>query len=223
MPPSAETLPQGGQSPVRSSHTVTGAAQPPVTAKRPSSDTHASDSNGRAPASSIRTVSPTRSTRPKERQRQRSRKRQVATADVPAHTFNIGGLEISLKLMFIVIIGTLLAAMLMPSIYQWWRQEQDYRDITARVEAARARNADIERQLELWNTPEFVAAQARERLGYVMPGETQYSVVDPGPDYKDQAAVAAAAPRGPARPWVQIFAVLTSEADMPGEPQSATP
>ncbi len=125
--------------------------------------------------------------------------------------------------MFIVIIGALLAVMLMPSLYQWWRQEQDYRDIQARVEAARERNEEIQRELELWNTPEFIASQARERLGYVMPGETQYSVVDPGPGYQDQAAVAAAAPRGPARPWVHMFALLTSEADAPTEPQSAVP
>ena len=173
------------------------------------------------PSANIRPSS-ARSARPKERARQRTRMRD-SEAPTVAHTFNIGGVEISLKFMFIVIIGTLLAVMLMPSLYQWWRQEQDYRDIQARVEAARERNAEIERELELWNTPEFVASQARERLGYVMPGETQYSVVDPGEGYKDQAAVAAAAPRGPARPWVHMFALLTAEADALTEPQSAVP
>ncbi|RRC95524.1 septum formation initiator family protein [Schaalia canis] len=195
---------------------------PEASAVTSSSERRSTSKTSRAAASSLTHPSPTRNTRSKERRRHRNTSRTAAVTQ-PAHSFNIGGVEISLKFMFVVIIGALLAVMLMPSLYQWWRQEQDYRDIQARVEAARERNAELERELELWNTPEFIASQARERLGYVMPGETQYSVVDPGPGYQDQAAVAAAAPRGPARPWVHMFALLTSEADAPAENEPTTP
>ena len=47
------------------------------------------------------------------------------------------------------------------------------------------------------------------------PGETQYSVLDPGKDYQDQAQVAAAREAGPARPWIQVLSLTVEEADHP--------
>ena len=79
---------------------------------------------------------------------------------------------------------------------------------------------EMQRQLDLWNDPDYISTQARERLGYVRPGETQYTVVDPGPQYQDSAMAAAAAPTGPARPWVQQLAILVGKAD---QPPNATP
>ena len=73
----------------------------------------------------------------------------------------------------------------------------------------------MQRQLDLWNDPDYISTQARERLGYVRPGETQYTVVDPGAQYQDSALAAAAAPTGPARPWVQQLAILVVKADQP--------
>ena len=84
----------------------------------------------------------------------------------------------------------------------------------------RRTNADMQRQLDLWNDPDYISTQARERLGFVRPGETQYTVVDPGPQYQDSALAAAAASTGPARPWVQQLGILVGKAD---QPPSATP
>ncbi len=112
-----------------------------------------------------------------------------------------------------MLLAGVLAFLLVPNLYDWWRQEQDYRDIRARVAAAEQRNANMREQLELWEDPEYIASQARARLGYVKPGETQYTVVDPGDDYLDQAQVSAAEVRGPARPWVQVVGILLREAD----------
>ena len=38
--------------------------------------------------------------------------------------------------------------------------------------------ADLQAELERWDDPNFVRAQARDRLGWVMPGEIGYRVVD---------------------------------------------
>lgn len=108
---------------------------------------------------------------------------------------------------------SLLLSLVAPSVLQWIRQEQNRRDVLAELEQARARQSDIERKIELWKDPEYVTSQARERLGFVKPGETQYSVIDPGAGYQDLAQVAAAAPKGPARPWMQNFVLLTQLAD----------
>jgi len=53
--------------------------------------------------------------------------------------------------------------------------EQEIRDQTAQID-------DIEGQLARWDDPAYVKAQARERLGWVMPGETGYLVVDENGD-----------------------------------------
>lgn len=51
-------------------------------------------------------------------------------------------------------------------------------DIAARQE----RIAELKTQLGLWNDPAFVRQQARERLGWVVPGEIGFRVI--GPDGK---------------------------------------
>ena len=121
----------------------------------------------------------------------------------------------SVRLLGIAVLVAMLGVALVPSMYQWWQQEQDYRDITARVAAAEHRNADMREQLDLWRDPDFIAAQARERLGYVKPGETQYAVVDPGEDQQNSEVAPASA--GPERPWIQVFAASVTEADSPEE------
>lgn len=141
----------------------------------------------------------------------RAKRRAKGTSD--SKNFTIGGLEISTRLFTTLLLTGVFAVLLVPNLYDWWRQEQDYRDIQARVAAAEQRNADMREQLELWEDPAYIASQARARLGYVKPGETQYTVVDPGEDYLDEAQVSAAEVQGPARPWVQVVGILLREAD----------
>lgn len=129
----------------------------------------------------------------------------------------VGGLEISTRLLSVVLLTGVLAVLLVPNLYAWWRQERELSDITARVQAAQERNDGMKQELDLWQNPDYIASQARERLGYVKPGETQFTVVDPGEDYQDQAQIAAAQAQGPTRPWVQVVAILLHEADSPRE------
>lgn len=125
----------------------------------------------------------------------------------------MGGVDFSVRLLFVFILLGLLIALVAPSFFQWLRLEQDRQEILAELEAAKAKQSQIERELKLWENPEYISSQARERLGFVKPGETQYSVIDPGPAYQDVAQVAAAASKGPQRPWMQKFVLLTSLAD----------
>ncbi|MGI8456988.1 MAG: FtsB family cell division protein [Propionibacteriaceae bacterium] len=50
------------------------------------------------------------------------------------------------------------------------------------IVAQEATIADLQGELAKWNDPDFVKAQARQRLGWVVPGETGYKVI--GPDGK---------------------------------------
>ena len=144
-----------------------------------------------------------------------SRSSFVRPAAEGSSVLSIGGLDVSTRLLVVLIVAAILSVMLVPSLYQWWQQERELAQIKAQVAEQQQKNADMQRQLDLWNDPDYISTQARERLGYVRPGETQYTVVDPGPQYQDSALAAAAASTGPARPWVQQLAILVGKADQP--------
>ena len=150
------------------------------------------------------------------RRDQRARRRDSKrTPRENAPVLSIGGLDVSTRLVVVMVVAAILSVMLVPSLYQWWQQERELAQIKAQVAEQQKKNADMQRQLDLWSDPDYISTQARERLGYVRPGETQYTVVDPGPQYQDSAMAAAAAPTGPARPWVQQVAILVGKADQP--------
>lgn len=150
----------------------------------------------------------------KEERTARTRSSVAATTQRPA-SLSFGGIEISLRILGLLLLGALLALLLVPSFMQLWSQERELSAIKNKVQQTQADNEAKRQQLQLWSNPQYIASQARERLGYVKPGETQYSVLDPGKDYQDQAQVAAAREAGPARPWIQVLSLTVQEADHP--------
>ena len=141
-----------------------------------------------------------------EREASRPRAQAAENAAKRPSSVSFGGIEISMRI---------LGLLLVPSFMQLWSQERELAAIKAKVQQTQADNDAKRQQLELWSNPQYIASQARERLGYVKPGETQYSVLDPGKDYQDQAQVAAAREAGPARPWMQVLSMTVEEADHP--------
>ena len=150
-----------------------------------------------------------------EREASRPRAQAAENAAKRPSSVSFGGIEISMRILGLLLLGALLALLLVPSFMQLWSQERELAAIKAKVQQTQADNDAKRQQLELWSNPQFIASQARERLGYVKPGETQYSVLDPGKDYQDQAQVAAAREAGPARPWMQVLSMTVEEADHP--------
>lgn len=85
----------------------------------------------------------------------------------------------SLRALALFVVCLIAFAIVAPTLRYAVSQQEELRAVTSNVEEAQARTDDLERRLELWQDPEYVRAQARDRLGYVMPGETAYVVVDP--------------------------------------------
>ena len=61
-------------------------------------------------------------------------------------------------------------------------QQRDLAEAQAQIQQRTERIGQLQDELTRWNDPAFVKAQARERLGWLLPGETGYRVV--GPDGK---------------------------------------
>jgi cell division protein FtsB len=63
------------------------------------------------------------------------------------------------------------------SLRIYFAQAHDIADTKAEIATRQARIATLQGDLTRWNDPAYVKTQARERLGWVVPGETGYTVV----------------------------------------------
>ncbi|RJK97924.1 septum formation initiator family protein [Vallicoccus soli] len=100
-------------------------------------------------------------------------------------------------------------------------QRSDISGLRAEVAAQQQRVADLERATARWQDEAYVTAQARERLHYALPGETQYTVLEPEEaPAEDRAAAAPQAPDGPwyTELWESVGSVAGAERSAaPGE------
>ncbi|MHA3947012.1 septum formation initiator family protein [Cellulomonas bogoriensis] len=76
----------------------------------------------------------------------------------------------------VVLVGFTL---LFPTVRAYLSQRAELEGLAAEVEAAEARERDLEAELRRWDDPAFVQAQARSRLSFVFPGQTAFRVIDP--------------------------------------------
>ena len=72
------------------------------------------------------------------------------------------------------VLGVLCTVTLAPHVRLYVEQERYQAEVRADIAEREASVADLRRQDESWRDDAFVAAQARERLHYVFPGETSY-------------------------------------------------
>ncbi|MBO0901660.1 septum formation initiator family protein [Cellulomonas sp. zg-ZUI222] len=115
-----------------------------------------------------------------------------------------------------------------PTLGSYLQSRAEVEQLRAATEAARAENADLEAELRRWDDDAYVIAQARERLSFVMPGETAFRVVDPEvvPDAPVAADGPAASPvDGSTQPWyatvwesVQVAGALDVDGEPPADP-----
>lgn len=117
-------------------------------------------------------------------------------------------------LVFLVVVGVIIVTVV-PTAFQWLQQEQAYRNAVAEVETQREYNKDLLEQLDDWENEDYIASQARERLGFVRQGETQFVVVDPPQSGDQEEAEVHESRLGPAKPWSWALLEALQDADDP--------
>jgi len=97
-------------------------------------------------------------------------------------------------------------AVMVPSVRAYLKQQETLADLRGQVADAHAEVDDLQAEVARWDDPAYVIAKARDRLVYVLPGETAYRVVDP--EFVEDPSAAAAdsgtQPGGttaPIKPW----------------------
>jgi len=93
-----------------------------------------------------------------------------------------------LAILLFVMLAVILIA---PTLSSYLSQQQQLRELNASVENEEARVKALETEALLWKDDDYVAAQARQRLGYVRPGETLYVVNDPDEASAEDTRIAA--------------------------------
>jgi cell division protein FtsB len=115
---------------------------------------------------------------------------------------------------------------LFPTVRAYLGQRAELQALEAQVAQAEEDERALQRELDRWQDPAYVVAQARERLSYVMPGETAYRVIDPEVVVEPEAEPgdptpetgAALPPGGALAPW---YATVWQSLEVAGNAQVA--
>lgn len=80
----------------------------------------------------------------------------------------------------LVMLGLLVIAVMVlaPTLRSVIEQRQQLADLQASVDRRQKTVDELREQRARWDDPSYIRAQARDRLLYVMPGETSYLVID---------------------------------------------
>lgn len=118
------------------------------------------------------------------------------------------------------VLGLVLCALLLSAavpLREFMAQRGDIGRTQTAQAAQRQRIAALEAQQQRLNDPVYVRQEARERFGFVLPGETLYTVLRPGaaqaPETRDGGSEAV--PEPPARPWYGELWSSVQSADRP--------
>ncbi|CRH88096.1 Septum formation initiator [Chlamydia trachomatis] len=95
--------------------------------------------------------------------------------------------QISVHMIAIIGFAALAALIVVTPLSSFIAQQEQIRSLSAELETRHKHISELEQSIALWNDPDYVRAQARDRLGYVMPGETLY-IVSGGADDPAKAA-----------------------------------
>ncbi len=82
------------------------------------------------------------------------------------------------RLSALAVVLVLLGVFLFPTVSGYVDQRREVTQLKQQIEAQHEDISDLEGQVEQWNDPDFVERTARERLRFVRPGETAFTVLD---------------------------------------------
>ncbi|MHB1066539.1 MAG: FtsB family cell division protein [Candidatus Nanopelagicales bacterium] len=109
-----------------------------------------------------------------------------------------------------VVAAILLVALAVP-VRAWFAQRATIAALRAEVELAQQQVAELQVSKERWEDPAFVAAEARRRLHFVLPGEVGFVTLGSGEGPAAEAE--AAADQGP---WYsELWAALRQADELP--------
>ena len=129
------------------------------------------------------------------------------------------GIAVSARVLILAVVLLFAFVITFPALRGYLSQQAQYDAVVRQLEEARATSTALESELAQWDDEAYVRAQARERLAYVMPGETTYVVVG-AEQFEDKRGhdADAAAQTEAGSPW---YSVLRESAEVAGATDEA--
>lgn len=115
--------------------------------------------------------------------------------------------------MILLFVVLLLIASYTAAVSSWWQQRSEIRSLESSNAQARANIAELQDETLRWEDPAYVTQQARERLGWVMPGEVGYRVIGVDGEVQGGSAELDAPPTTAEAPWFEKLWVTVDQAD----------
>ncbi|KAA1378107.1 septum formation initiator family protein [Aeromicrobium fastidiosum] len=102
-------------------------------------------------------------------------------------TGSIGsGPQLTTRAIVLLAVVLLLIASYTSTLHAWWQQRSEIQATRAEIATRKESIVELEDQISRWDDPAYVKQQAKERFGWVSPGEVGYRVI--GSDGKVQGA-----------------------------------
>ena len=119
------------------------------------------------------------------------------------------------RIVTLAVVGLLAFVVVFTSLRAYLSQQAQYDAVVAKIKEASDTSTALEDELAQWKDDTYVRAQVRERLGYVMPGDTSYVVV--GADTVKQTSAGGEATQDSQDvPWYQALRESSQAAGQSG-------
>jgi len=119
-----------------------------------------------------------------------------------------GGASLTGRALILVLVAVTLFVAMAGPVRSWFSQRAEIAQLRADVEATRERVTALQIEQERWDDPAFIAAEARKRLHFVLPGEVGYVTLGVGSEREQQEVV-----QEDVRPWFEVLWSTTRDAD----------
>jgi len=104
-----------------------------------------------------------------------------------------------------------LALTIAPPVKHYFTQRAQINALKAELSADNTALQKAREELLLWQDPEYIKSQARERLHFVLPGERQYIVTDGQTDTSQNGSTKIASSLADGQPWYARLIASISE------------
>ena len=115
------------------------------------------------------------------------------------------------RLLALTAILFLLALTIAPPVKHYFTQRAQISALKSQLSADNSALQKAREELMLWQDPEFVKAQARERLHFVLPGERQYIVIGNSTTETNNGSTKIASALTDGQPWYARLIASISE------------
>jgi cell division protein FtsB len=105
----------------------------------------------------------------------------------------------------------ILALTIAPPVKHYFTQRAQISALKAQLSADNSALQKAREELLLWQDPEYIKSQARERLHFVLPGERQYIVTDGDNNPKQDGTTKIASSLADGQPWYARLIASISE------------